>query len=213
MTRSTLSSAARTESVSPVVHVGELIDIAFPSGTLRVTSGTMPVSYNGNTYNVTPLVNDALSDYAESSDGKARGATIGLSGVDATLRNKILTDAFSFVSVNVTLAFYNETWSLIASYPIAVNRLLSVASVSTGSTDTTLTIESPQILADRDSAVLSSPETQRLRYTGDTGMDRAASLIGMQLEWGGKIETVIGGGRPVYTGGSRSGDRTRNRGG
>ncbi|WP_428309246.1 hypothetical protein [Hydrocarboniphaga sp.] len=190
MTRSTLTSAVRTASAASVVRMITLTDIAFPSGTIRITDGDRPILFNGFTYSVTAVPMAPPGDVEESLDGQLAAIRIVLSGVDAALKNAIMTDAYSFATVNLYLLFCDEAWNQLGSYTLAAGRLLSNCSLSldSGSADIELMAESPQVLDTRDSAVLASPESQRLRYPGDAGLDRVAAINGMQIEWG--TETV-----------------------
>lgn len=204
MTRSNLSTANATEAAANSVRAAVLLDVAFPSGTLYATSCERPIVYNGTRYNPSGAFGSA-SGNAESTDLKARRISISLSGIDASLRTKLLDDAFHFAEVNLYLALCDENWKPVADpYPIGDSLLMSgaIITLDQGSGAVEISAETLDIFNARSSAALATPESQKLRYSGDTGMDDVRAIAEMEVEWGGARVVV-----PYGTSGSLGGIR------
>ena len=187
MTRSTLATANATEAAANSARMVILLDIAFPSGTLYATSAERPIPHNGNRYVPSGVFSDAQG-FAETLDLKARRISIRMSGVDASLITKLMNDAYNFAQANVYLGFCDDNWKLVADpHALGDSLLLSGASITLdqGSGVVEINAETRDILNARSSAQLATPESQRLRYPGDTGMDAVRAIMDMEVEWAG----------------------------
>lgn len=197
MTRETLAAANATEAAAPSLRAVFLLDIAFPSGTIYATSGTHEISYNGNRYAPSGQFQDA-SGLAEYLDLKARRISIKLSGLDPSLITKVMNDAYHFAECNIYLAFCDENWRPVADpHPIGDALLMSgaIISLDSGTGVVEISAETLDVLNSRSSAQLATPESQRLRYSGDSGMDDVRAIMDMEVEWGGRRFGSAAGGR------------------
>lgn len=188
MTRSTLVTANRNEVSKNTVRSVVFFEFVFPSATLRYCTADRDITWGGNTYTHTPILG-SVEGVAEHSDLKARRVSFDLSGLDETILGKILQDAFHYSTVKLYWGFCNEAWRLVADpYQLSDELIMSDApiSIDESSGKVELSAETWDIFGERDSAVLATPETQRLRYAGDTGMDKVAALMTQQVEWGGR---------------------------
>lgn len=188
MSRSTLSPAARAETGKNSVRVAELAEFAFPGGTIRITTAERDIYWNGVVWSANALLQD-FSGVSESSDLKARRISIQLSALDSTLLNRIFTDKYHYARVQLYLVFLDESWQLIAEpYAFGDELLLSNCAVSldTEAGSVELSAETWDIFNQRDSAALATPESQRMRYPGDSGLDRVAAILTQDIEWGGR---------------------------
>ena len=187
MTRSSLAALNRAEAIAPVARVVALLDIAFPSGTLYATSSERAITYNGNRYLPSGVFTEATG-ISEKIDLKASRVSIKMSGLDSGLITKLMNDAYHFAETNLYLGFLDENWKLVADpYPIGDSLLMSGAIITLDSQSGAVEIsaETLDILNARSSAQLATPESQKLRYSGDTGMDDVRAIMEMELEWGG----------------------------
>ncbi len=203
MTRSTLSSANRAEVYKAAVRIVEFVELAFPGGTIRVTTATRDIAWGGYTW----IANALLLDYSglrEHAEQKGHRAALRLSGIDATLQTRIFTDSYHYARVQMWQGFLNESWVLVDTpYPLTDELLMSncTLSVEMGKAEIELSAETWELFGQQDSAVLVTPENQRLRYTGDTGMDKVAHIMTLAIEWGGSTERVGGDRGGVVEGG------------
>lgn len=189
MSRSNLTAANRGEATAAVVRMVGLLDIAFPSGTIYANSGDHALTYNGQSYLASAVMVDAVSGIGETTDLRARRVSIKLNGCDASLITKLMDDAYHFAEVNVYLGFLDDEGQLVADpYPVGHSLFMSSATISldTGSGAVEISAETPEVLDTRSSEALATPESQALRYTGDTGMDAVRQIMETEIEWGGK---------------------------
>ena len=196
MTRSTLATANATEAAANSPRVVVLLDIAFPSGTLYATSAERPIAYNGNRYNPSGSFTEA-NGFAETLDLKARRVSIRMSGVDAALITKLMDDAYNFAEANIYLAFCDENWKLVTDpHVLGDALLLSGASITLdqGSGMAEINAETRDILNARSSAQLATPESQQLRYPGDSGMNAVRVIMDIEVEWAGLRSKSTAGG-------------------
>ena len=77
---STISALVQTGQLEPVIFT----ELAWPSGTVRMWTGVGPKTWGGNEYvGVGNLA--GCSPIQESSDGRANGITLSLSGIPSDL--------------------------------------------------------------------------------------------------------------------------------
>lgn len=199
MTRSTLVTANRTEIGKSAARVAEFAEFDFPGGTIRVTTADRDVPWGGYTWVAQALLKD-YGAISEASDLKARRTSLKLSGIDSNLLARIMADAYQFANVQVYLGFFDANWKLVADpYPMGDGLLMSncILTLDAKTGEVELSAETWDIFNQRDSAVLATPESQRLRYSTDTGMDRVAWIATLDVEWGGGTSRV---GRDSYLG-------------
>lgn len=207
MTRTNLQVANAEASAANTVRAVALLDIAFPSGTLYATTAERPIVYNGIRYNPSGVFGGSKG-IAETTDLKPKRISINLSGVDAALKTKLVTDAYHYAETNLYVAFCDENWRMVADpYPLGESLVMSGAVITLDQEAGTVEVsaETLDIFNQRSSATLATPETQKLRYSGDTGMDAVRAISEAELIWAGRYLGGVGaglpGGRPGNIGG------------
>lgn len=199
MTRSNLSTANADEAAAPAVRAAMLLDIAFPSGTLYATTAERPIIYNGIRYNPSGIFNGSKG-ITETSDLKPKRISINLSGVDSGLKTKLVNDAYHYAETNLYLAFCDENWKPVADpYPLGESLIMSGAVITLDQDAGTVEVsaETLDIFNQRSSAALATPESQKLRYAGDTGMDAVRPITEAELIWAGRYLGGAGAGNPA----------------
>jgi hypothetical protein len=187
VTRATLIAANRTEVGKTQLRRAEFAEFQFPSGTIRITTADRNITWGGFTW----LANAGMAksgNVIEAADLKARRTTFSLSGLDSAMVTRILADNFSFATVKAYIGFFDDTWTLVGTpYTFGDSLLMSGANLqldqSTGVVE--LSCETWAVMSQRDSAVLATPQSQKLRYPGDTGQDRMAYIFAQVVIWGG----------------------------
>lgn len=205
MTRSTLVAANRTEVSKAAVHRVSFIELKFPSGTVRSSTADRAYTWGGFTWLADARFIGA-SGLAEAPDLNARRASIVLSGVDSVLIGKVMVDKLHYSEVNLYEGFCDENWALVADpHPIAQNLLMSKPTIryDNGTGEIEISAEQWTLFSARDSAVLATPQIQRLRSTGDTGMDKAVLIMTQNIQWGGVFN--LAGSRTTIVGGNVEG--------
>ena len=209
MTRATLGATNAAEVVKPTLRLEYLCQVVLPSVTLRGSTGDTDVPFGGNTYYGNAKF-VGFSNIIEVPDLKARKVSIQLSGLDPQLVSAAINDKFHFAEISLYIAMFNEAGALIAD-PHQIGTSLYASNMpirlgeGTGSID--LQAETLEVFNKRNSAVLATPESQKLRYAGDTGMDNVRKISEMEFEWGGVRKG------PVATGtGGRTGTQEHDLG-
>lgn len=190
MTRATLSAANRTEIAKNAQRRADFMELRFPSLTVRSTTADRNVTWGGFNWLADARFVQAAG-YAEKSDLKARRTSLLLAGTDAALVTAIMNDKLTFSEVDLYVGFFNENWTLVDTpHAMAKNLLMSAPKLKlgAGTAQIELSLESWSIFSTRDAAVLATPETQRQRYAGDTGMDRIAAIMTKESVWGGAYQ-------------------------
>lgn len=192
MTRPTFGTANRAEVAKAVVRTELFSEFAFPGGTIRVTTADRNITWGGYTWVAQGLLRD-VGTSSERSDLKSVRSSMILSGLDSTLLARIAGNDYHGARVQQYIGFFDENWKLVADpYAFGDELLMSncVLKIAEGEGSIELSAETWDIFNQRDSAVLATPESQRMRYAGDAGMDRATFIATMDIEWGGGKQRV-----------------------
>ena len=87
------TSGFQTEVVKDANRPFHLLSVAFDSGTVYLSDGFIPVTYDSNTYNPTGHFL-SFSDITESNQLSIESITITLSGVEQTYSNILLSEDY-----------------------------------------------------------------------------------------------------------------------
>jgi hypothetical protein len=185
----TISSLVQTSALEPVIFT----ELAWPSGTVRMWTGIGPFVWGGNTF--TGAGNLAgCSPIQESSDGRANGITLTLSGIPSDL----ISAMFEHVqgrSAKVWLGFLNSAGALAQDPPYQIFKgKMDVPSIEeTGETATiSISIENQMIILQQASARRWTHEDQQERFPGDLGFEYVAAINqDRPINWGQPGGSVV----------------------
>lgn len=104
-----------TATTSASLALCWLLDLQLASGMEHVWNGVGALSWNGNTYAGVGSFG-AVGDIAESSDVKAPGAVVQLSGIDPTLLADCLSDIQIGAPATLWLALF-ANGAIVCAYP------------------------------------------------------------------------------------------------
>lgn len=192
MTRSTLTSTNRAETQKKEARQVEFAEFAFPSGTIRVCNADRHFTWGGFTW----LGDGTLVEpgtIEETPDLNPRRYAFLLSALDPSLVTKVMTDQYQFALAKFYVGWCDANWALVADPHVLGDTLLmsnAVLSLDERSGTIELSAESWTIFSERDSAVLATPQSQRLRYPGDSGQDRMAAIVTTIVEWNGQPQRI-----------------------
>ncbi len=212
MTRSTLGAANRSEVTGNVVREIHLLEMQFPTGTLRYTTADRDIDFAGvGTFTHTGALG-GVDGVAEFADLKARRLSIKISGEDVGVLTGIV-GAYHNAKCRYWWGYCNEAWRLVADPYLVTDELLmsnATFNVDQSTGEIELSAETWDIYGQRDAAVLATPESQRARgaaYVSDSGMDKVAALMTTIVYWGGVAGNIGGfsGGRGMSITGSSFG--------
>ena len=192
----TLTADQQEQVESPTPRLAYLVDIAFPSGTVYLCLAGRRVLANGKVYLPGTLLRSP-SGMTETLDLTARRVTFECSGADDDFLAKARDDDWAGVAVNCWDALFNENWKLAAPLVPSGKFKLSEAPIARGGDGgivVEFSAENRSLLYRRNRAALGTPESQRRRVSGDTGLDNVRATAEQVVEWGGIRQTTGGGG-------------------
>lgn len=196
----TISALVQTGHLEPVIFT----ELAWPSGTVRMWTGVGPFDWGGNTY--TGAGNLAgVSPIEESSDGRANGITLSLSGIPTDLVSAMF-EHMQGRSAKVWLGFLNSSGALIQNPPYQIFRgKMDVPGIEyTGKTATiSISIENQMIILQQASARRWTHEDQQERHPGDLGFEYVAAINqDRPINWGQPGGSIVkreyGSSRQIY---------------
>jgi hypothetical protein len=195
VSRSSLGSANKTQVQAPSLRLAYFVKVAFPSGTIYATTAARTYNWGAQDWTARWMVTK-VPEITEKADLKPYQAELVFSGLDAALRTKILNDKYHNAEVGYWKGFLDASWKLVADPHQVAKRYLSQCVLRLdGKTGTiAITAQGPEVKWARDAAQLATPESQRLRYDTDTGLDRVLDQGTKVIEWGGRLLRGGGGG-------------------
>lgn len=206
MTKSTLATANRAQAQAPAKRMVYLVKVAFPGGAIYASTGSRPYRWDGQAWAARWVISK-LPEPVEQGDLKSHGLSLVFSGLDAQLVERILKDKYHFAEVSCWKGFCDNAWTLVTTPHRFAKGFLSNCAVRVDGDEDgnisggiTITAESPEVFWARDAAQLATPESQRLRYAGDTGLDRILEQNTIVIEWGGRPLRGGGGGGGGFSG-------------
>lgn len=157
----------------------------FTSGNAYLWTGQGNLSWNSITWSGAGTLL-GISNIEESSEIKAAGISVSLSGVPSSLISLALSDVRQGYETDVYMAFFDENNAIISD-PVLIfeGRLDTASIVEDGETSTvSLTYESRLIDLQRAREIRYTDEEQQRLFSGDIGLQYVASLQDSQVTWG-----------------------------
>ncbi len=159
----------------------------FLEGDVRLWTGYGEISVNSETYTGGGTLL-GVSAVEETSEIKATGLNVSLSGVDSSILSSALTANYQNRTFTLFLGMLNETHQIIASvYQLFQGRMDTISINDSSDTVTfTLTVESRLIDLEKPNETRYTGEEQKRLFSGDLGLDFVADLQDKTINWGGK---------------------------
>lgn len=190
-------ATAITEEVGEFVH---LIQLEFASGTVYLSTGTVDLDWNGETWQAVggALVIGAVE---ETGDWKAQGVELRLSGVDQTILSALLTSEFRGREARIYRAHLDSATGDVITDPVLLFQGVQLdpysAEEERGRTGNTVSIKtrlSGQISVSRSVGVWSNTTVHGHYFPGDTFFQHASSLGNKKIYWGSPFPSSVRGG-------------------
>ena len=183
MSRS-LTTAFQNQLSASTLEPFFAIKLNFDSGDLRLWTGYGEITVASETYTGGgQLLN--ISPVEETVEIAAKGITMSLNGIDASLVSLALTENYQARSAKVYLGFISSG-SVVSDPYLAFDGRMDVLSIDdSGETaNLTMTAESRLIDLERARERRFTSDDQKLRHPTDTGLDFVASLQEKEIAWG-----------------------------
>lgn len=192
LTAGALAQIAATE-LQPIL----LFRAEFQSGTIYIWNGIGNLSWNSQTWiGVGTFM--SFSDIEESTEVKAVGASITLSGIPSDLVSTALSDVRQNKPGKLYLGFLSSGSIVSDPYLIFAGRL-DVVHLDESSEGSTISLQYESRLIDlsRPRVFRYTPEDQEREFAGDLGMEFVPALQDKKVTWG-RITNAIPSG-PIET--------------
>lgn len=177
-----------TEVTASQLEPRFFVHLDFPSGAVRVWDGIGDKTYNLNTYTGVGTLG-TISPPNETTEVRAEGCIVSLSGCATATISKVLTDKVRGRTAEIWLACLDGAGNIIAD-PITIfkGRMdhTTITESGEGDNDTcTINVHCESHLIDlgRASEWRYSHEHQQELFAGDDGFEYAASMVDMELNW------------------------------
>jgi hypothetical protein len=168
------------------------VEMLFDAGAVRLWTGIGDRTIDGQTYTGSGSLL-AISDLEEAADLSAKGATVTLSGISASIVSLALTEPYQGRRARILLGEASLDASLDASstnFAEVFSGYMDVMNIthSGESVRIQLTIESKLIALQRPNVRRYTAENHKLRHPNDTFFDWVASLQDKEIAWGRKVD-------------------------
>ncbi|MDV2503076.1 MAG: hypothetical protein RX318_03905 [bacterium] len=180
LTAGTLAELTKA-SVRPIV----LVEITFASSTVRLWTGIGDLIWNSLTWQGVGHFG-TISPIEETSDIRAAGLTLKLSGIPSSLISSALADVRRGKAVKVYLGFLSEAGAVIVDPYLAFSGRADVASIEEGGDTASISIQAESRLIDleRPRERRYDDEDQKIDYPDDKGFEFVPSLQDKSVVWG-----------------------------
>jgi len=179
-----VTSAFNTELTATELEPFFLIDLGFDSGALYFWTGITPLTWDGNEYiGAGNLI--GISPIGETSEIRAVGVNLTMSGLPASLISIALTEAYQGQPVKIRLGALSSGAVVADPYLIFDGRMDIMTIDDAGDTATvSLSAESRLIDLERPRIRRYTPEDQKAVYPNDTGLDYVPVIQDVSIQWG-----------------------------
>lgn len=179
-----LPSAMITQITSAAVRAAVLLDLTLKSSVEYVWSGVGSFVWSGHTYRGVGSFG-AIGEIMESTEVKADGTSVQLSGIDPALLTESLNDIQLGAPVTLWLAVFSEAGALLAAYPIFVGTVdRPQIPIGPETIAIQLALETRMANLQRATNRRYTTADQRGYFPGDIGFNWVEVLNDIALIWG-----------------------------
>ena len=168
-----------------VLRPALFVQAAFVSGPIYVWSGIGQITWNGQVWTGIGTLG-SISTIEEGSTVAAKGITLTLSGIDASLLNEVMTEFQVGLPVSVTLGVFDTNNALIADPVCCFSGRMDQPTIDVTGTLATIAINCENRLVEMNVAVdrRYTDEDQQMDYPGDLGFQFVNGIQEAQIYWG-----------------------------
>lgn len=161
------------------------VQLEVATSTVRVWSGVGTLTWNGQTWTGIGQLG-MISPVTETTETRAEGIILTLSGVDPTLLGYALTEIRHGKDAKVWLGAMDDAGAVLADPYLSFAGKVDTASIDEGgeAAQIQITVESRLIEMHRPRDRRWTYEDQQMDYPGDLGFEYVAGLQELNLVWG-----------------------------
>ena len=170
---------------SGILRPALFVEAHFTSGPIYVWSGIGPIAWNGQTWTGVGSLG-SVSTIEEGTTVAAKGITLRLSGIDASLLTGILLEFQVGLPVIVSFGLFDDSGALIPDPVCCFAGQMDQPTLDVDGTTATIAINCENRLVEMNVAVdrRYTNEDQQLDHPGDRGLEFVNSIQEAQIYWG-----------------------------
>ena len=180
-----LSTEMQAVSTAEVVRPIMFVECEFDSGDINLWNGVGSLSYGGKNYiGAGNLL--AVEPVSESTDLRANGTSVTLSGLNNTLVGLAKDEDYQGRALTVKLGAMDENNDVIADPVIMFSGFMDTMMLTESGESSTITIdvENKLIQMDRARVRRFTDNDQRIDYPNDDGFSFVTKIQDREINWG-----------------------------
>lgn len=180
-----LSTEMQAVSTAEVVRPIMFVECEFDSGDINLWNGVGSLSYGGKNYiGAGNLL--AVEPVSESTDLRANGTSVTLSGLNNTLVGLAKDEDYQGRALTVKLGAMDESNDVIADPVIMFSGFMDTMMLTDSGESSTITIdvENKLIQMDRAKVRRFTDNDQRIDYPNDDGFSFVTKIQDREINWG-----------------------------
>lgn len=183
----TLNASLVTEITAAGLAPAVFAFLDFQGGAVRVWDGVGTKSWGGNNYTGLGYLG-SISPIEESTDVRANGIVMQLSGVPSSLIATVLGDNYNRRACSVWIGALNQAGALVADPDLAFSGRMNNVDFDKGAETSVIRVFAESRLVDllRSRERRYTHEHQQIDFSGDLGLEYMARSQSTPLMWGGK---------------------------
>lgn len=194
MSRS-LTSGMQTAATADLVRPIFLVQMAFPSANLNMWSGIGDLTVDSVDYvGAGNLL--SVSDVTESTEVRANGVRLSLSGVSSALITKARDEDYQGRELKILLGAMDASNSVIADPVVVFSGFMDTMTINDAGETAVISVTAENRLIEFEKTRVRryTAEDQKIDYPNDKGLEFVAELSEKEIVWGQSSSTSGGGG-------------------
>lgn len=182
-----INSLTAEALADPVIYAINFVEMAFPGGFLRLHTGVGTISFGGQDYTGAGNLGQ-ISEIEETTELRAVGINLSLSGVPSELLSKVLTENIRNKNIKIWFCLCNSNFQIIGDSILIFDGTMDTLAISDqgGTSTIQVTAESRIIDLSRPRTQVYTDEFQRTIYATDKSHEYLADLANKAngFKWG-----------------------------
>lgn len=185
MPRPDATAAFITALAQPIIRPAFFVQATFATATLYLWTGRGNVSWNGKTWTGVGTLG-SVSTIEEGSTVEARGITLTMSGIDATMLGDVLNEVQQGLPAIVYVGLFDENLTLIPNPVTAFAGRMDQPTLDVDGTTATISIACESRLMDMNTPAERryTDEDQQRDYPNDRGFSFVNGIQEVTIYWG-----------------------------
>ena len=198
-----LTTAFKNAAIATEVRIAYFVEMEWDGGTTRVWSGYGDFSWDSKTWSGVGDLG-SISVITETTDVKAAGVTLALSGIPSSIVSLVLSDDYHGRPVTIWIGLFDSAWAVIANPYEVFGGKMDVCEIDERGEEATVKIYCENSLVDLKKARTRryTDVDQQGEFSGDKFFEFVPDIQDKTILWG--QGSAIGG--PSAGGGVTSGN-------